>query len=243
MTQQEPITNSEPFIIDPASIERAYVITVANQKGGSGKTTISMNLAAALKHRGYEVLVVDADKQNSAVLWAANNKTKDGFPARVVNLAENKNIHKELAAFAQQFHFIIVDCPPSADSPTSLRVLPVSDLVLIPMVVGVIDMWATTMLKQTVRQAKGLNEGLRACVVMNRSKPQTILARDVIDASEDFGIPILKTIIRDRVVFGTMPGIGGSIFDYEKESPKAFAEIQQLTNEVLDTLAAPQTAE
>src|SRR5690349_13809612 len=132
MTQTEPITIPEPYVIDPASISEAYVITVANQKGGSGKTTVSMNLAGALASRGYKVLVVDADPQNSALLWAGNNQSETGFPAAVVNLAKSPTIHKEVTKHAKNYHFIIIDCPPAADSPVSVRVMPISDLVLVP---------------------------------------------------------------------------------------------------------------
>ena len=258
MPDLDIFTYPKPFMIDPASITQAYIIAVANQKGGSGKTTVSMNLAVALKKRGYEVLVIDADQQMSAMMWAARMKKRGRFPVEVKTLADrNKEIHTQLRDYAthkeakdlgedeKNYHFIIVDCPPSADSPLTNRVMPLSDLVLIPMVVGVLDMWATKKIRETVLTARDFNKDLIARVVMNKGKPQTNLTREVIDASEgeEFGIPRLQTVIRDRVVYGAMPGIGGTIFDFEKENPNAFAEIQELTNEVLETLITQYSEE
>lgn len=238
MTDHDTLTLPEPVLIDPASIREAFVITVANQKGGSGKTTISMNLAAALARRAYKVLVVDADKQNSAVLWSSN---ADGaFPAVVVNLAENKNIHNEVARLAQDFHFIIIDCPPAADSPVSVRVMPVSDLVLVPLVPAPIDMWATTALKIALDQAQTLNPALQARIVMNRCQMRTRLTREVISVAGEIGIPLLSTLIRQRVAFSEMPGAGGTIFDYQGTAPEAVAEIEAMTNEVLQIITRPQ---
>lgn len=239
MTIQETISIPNPVVINPENISEAYVITVANQKGGSGKTTISMNLAGALARRGYKTLVVDADKQNSAVLWSGNSET--GFPATVVNLAENKNIHNEVGRLAKDYHFIIVDCPPAADSLVSVRVMPVSDLVLIPLVPAPIDMWATTALKIAIDQAQALNPNLQARIVMNRCQVRTRLTREVLEVAKDIGIPLLSTLIRQRVAFSEMPGAGATVFDYMSAAPDAVAEIEAMTNEVIEIISTPQT--
>lgn len=241
MTTLDTLTISEPVMIDPASISEAFVITVANQKGGSGKTTISMNLAAAFARRGYKVLVIDADKQNSAVLWSSN---ADGnFPATVVNLAENKNIHNEVMRMAKDYQFIVIDCPPAADSPVSIRVMPVSDLVLVPLVPAPIDMWATTALKLAVDQAQALNPHLAARIVMNRCQMRTRLTREVLEVAKDIGIPVLSSLIRQRVAFSEMPGAGATVFDYTSTAPDAVAEIDAMANEVLQIITAPQAVE
>lgn len=237
MIDHDNPTSPAPALIDPATISEAFVITVANQKGGSGKTTISMNLAAALAKRGYKVLVVDADKQNSAVLWSSN---ADGnFPAIVVNLAENKNIHNEVTKLARDYHFIIIDCPPAADSPVSVRVMPVSDLVLVPLVPAPIDMWATTALKLAIDQAQTLNPALQARIVMNRCQMRTRLTREVISVAGEIGIPLLATLLRQRVAFSEMPGIGGTVFDYQSAAPEAVVEIEAMTTEVLQVITSP----
>ena len=66
---------------------RAKIIAAVNQKGGSGKTTLSMQLAGALARRGHEVLIVDADPQGTATRWAASAEDEKPFPATVAGLA------------------------------------------------------------------------------------------------------------------------------------------------------------
>lgn len=238
MTSLDIEAPPKPVLIDTASIKEAFVITVANQKGGSGKTTVSMNLASALARRDYKVLVVDADKQNSAVLWSGNSES--GFPAAVVNLAENKNIHNEVVRLAKDYHFIIIDCPPAADSLVSVRVMPVSDLVLVPLVPAPIDMWATTALKLAIDQAQAVNPDLQARIVMNRCQMRTRLTREVIEIANEIGIPLLSTLISMRIAFSEMPGAGATIYDYRSSAPEAVFEIEALANEVLQVITTPR---
>ena len=92
----------------------AYVIAVANQKGGCGKTTISMNVAGCLARAGYKVLLVDADPQASAMQWR-NNCEDSALPFHVQSFPY-PTLHKELPAQIQQagYDVVLIDCPPGA---------------------------------------------------------------------------------------------------------------------------------
>ncbi len=92
----------------------AYVIAVANQKGGCGKTTISMNVAGCLARGGYKVLLVDADPQASAMQWR-NNREDSALPFHVQSFPF-PTLHKELPAQIQQagYDVVLIDCPPGA---------------------------------------------------------------------------------------------------------------------------------
>ena len=113
----------------------AKIITVANQKGGSGKTTVSMQLAGTLARRSYRVLVVDADPQATATRWAASASDDIPFPASVVGLcAANDKVHREVRKFIDDYSVVIIDCPPAADSQVPQSALLVADLVLVPII-------------------------------------------------------------------------------------------------------------
>src|SRR5215203_1872085 len=113
----------------------AKIIAVCNQKGGSGKTTLSMQLAGSLARRGNKVLVVDADPQGTATRWAASADDENPFPASVVGLtAASEKVHREVKKFINDYDFIVIDCPPSADSPVPQSSLLIADLALVPII-------------------------------------------------------------------------------------------------------------
>ena len=114
------------------TIRTARIIALVNQKGGPGKTTLAMHLAGELARRGARVMVADADPQATATRWAAAAPEDLPFPAAVAGLAATDGrIHRE---FIDVFDFVVVDCPPSADSPVSQSALLVADLALVPVI-------------------------------------------------------------------------------------------------------------
>ena len=101
------------------------VIAVVNQKGGAGKTTLSMQLAGSIARRGMKVLVVDADPQGTATRWASSAPDDNPFPAAVIGLsAAGDKVHREVAKFKDDYDISIIDCPPAVDSPTPQSAFP-----------------------------------------------------------------------------------------------------------------------
>ena len=88
----------------------AKIISIGNQKGGVGKSTVTMQLAGALSRCGFKVLVVDADEQATVTKWSAMSE-ETPFPASVVGLAAaGAKLHREIQKFVDLYDFIIVDC-------------------------------------------------------------------------------------------------------------------------------------
>ena len=85
----------------------AKIITVANQKGGSGKTTVAMQLAGTLGRRDHRVLVIDADPQGTATRWASSAEDEKPFPATVAGLsAAGGKVHREVQKFAENYDYM-----------------------------------------------------------------------------------------------------------------------------------------
>lgn len=81
------------------------------------------------------MLVVDADPQATATRWAATAEDNKPFPATVVGLsAASAKVHREVRRFVEDYKYIIVDCPPAADSPVPQSALLVADLALVPLI-------------------------------------------------------------------------------------------------------------
>ncbi len=204
----------------------AKIISVVNQKGGSGKTTIAMQLAGTLARRGNEVLVIDADPQGTATRCAA-----------VVGLsAANTKVHREVGKFVNLYGFIIIDTPPAAGSQITQSALLVADLALVPIIPSPYDMWAALEIRQAIENAKDVNENLKACLVINQCQSNTNLAKESIDVLPTFGITVCKTQIRQRTVYRQSAAYGQTVHAFGSKASAAIEEIEGLTDEVMGIL-------
>ena len=211
----------------------ARIITLVNQKGGVGKTTLTMHLAGELGRRGDRVLVADADPQGTATRWAAAAPDETPFPAAIAGLGRaDTTLHRELRKYLTAFDWIVVDCPPSADSPISRSALLVSDLALVPVIPSPPDLWAGVAIRQVLDDVMAVNETLVARLVVNQRKPHTRLAARTQDLLPRYGIPVLATQIGDREAFRHAAAAGLTVADLPRARPAA-AEIEAFTDKVV----------
>lgn len=215
----------------------AKIIAVVNQKGGSGKTTLSMQLAGALARRGNKVLVVDADPQGTATRWAASADDDRPFPASVVGLsAASTKVHREVKKFVGDYRYIIIDCPPAADSPVPQSALLVADLALVPVIPSPLDMWAAVGIREVIGNVGDINEELISRLVINQLQPNTTLAKEALEVLPEFGIDICKTYMRQRQVYRQSAVFGQTVHDFGAKAAAATEEVEALTDEVLGLL-------
>jgi chromosome partitioning protein len=211
----------------------AKIIAVVNQKGGSGKTTLSMQLAGALARRQNKVLVVDADPQGTATRWAASAEDDKPFPASVVGLsAASAKVHREVKKFVDDYHYIIIDCPPAADSPVPQSALLIADLALVPIIPSPLDMWAAVGIRQVIENVSSLNEDLQSRLVINQCQPNTSLAKEALEVLPEFGIDMCKTFIHQRQVYRQSAVFGQSVHDFGSRAAPAIEEVESLTSEI-----------
>lgn len=215
----------------------AKIIAVTNQKGGSGKTTLSMQLAGALARRGNRVIVVDADPQGTAQRWAASVEDDASFPATVIGLsAASAKVHREVKNFVDDYRYIIIDCPPAADSPVPQSALLVADLALVPIIPSPLDMWAAVGIRHVIENIREINEGLESRLVINQCQSNTSLAKEALDILPEFGIDLCKTQIHQRQVYRQSAVYGQTVHDFGSKATHAIEEIEALTDEVLGLL-------
>lgn len=218
-------------------IRTVKIITVFNQKGGAGKTMLAMQLAGTLALRGFRVLVIDADEQNSATRWAGQASEEAPFPATVINLAAmGERISQAVKQHVAHYDFIIIDCPPALKSPIPSNAMLVSDLALIPFIPAPTDMWSSVAAKELAKTAQSLNESLKIRVVPNQVEKQTTVANIITSALEkDQEVPLTQTWLGSRTAFRECQLYGASVQVLGKTSTAA-QEIESLANEVLDLL-------
>jgi chromosome partitioning protein len=215
----------------------AKIIAVTNQKGGSGKTTLSMQLAGALARRGNKVLVVDADPQGTATRWAATADDDKPFPASVVGLsAASSKVHREVKKFVDDYHYILIDCPPAADSPVPQSALLIADLALVPIIPSPLDMWAAVGIRQIIENIGEINEALKSRLVINQCQPNTSLAKEALEVLPEFGIDLLKTYMHQRQVYRQSAVFGQTVHDFGAKASSAIEEVESITDEVTSLL-------
>lgn len=220
----------------------AKIIAVCNQKGGPGKTTLSMHLAGSLARRGQKVLVVDADPQGTATRWAASADDGSPFPASVVGLsAASTKVHREVKKFVEDYQYIIIDCPPAADSPVPQSALLVADLALVPIIPSPLDMWAAVGIRHVIENVGDINEDLKARLVINQCQPNTNLAKEALEVLPEFGIDLCRTFIHQRQAYRQAAVYGQTVHDLGSKAAPAVEEIEALTDEVLSILRATAT--
>ena len=206
-----------------------HVTAVINQKGGAGKTTLAMNLAAGLARRG-KTLVLDLDPQGSSQQWASMGQTP--FPATVESIAGDWNA-RTLHQNYQAYQHMVLDCPPSLESHASLQALRACDVALIPVLPSPIDLWESLKLPQEIEEARKVNPNIKAYLVLNQLEPNSALSAAMHDALLEFGIPVMNAVIRRRAVYRSAALEGTSVFQLGGHGTQAVEEIEAIIREVL----------
>ncbi len=205
------------------------IIALINQKGGTGKTTLALNLAAGLARRGATHLV-DADPQRSITQWVGMGGGSSGLPA-VAQLAGNPVAI--LTRLARSHRYVVVDCPPMAQGDAVAAIMRMAHLALIPVLPSPIDLWASVDMAVAVNQARQHNPDLRACLVLNQLEARNALSRDMREAVAEFDLPVLTASMQRRAAYRSAAVEGVSVYGLGKRGQTAVADIEAIIKEIL----------
>lgn len=193
------------------------IIGVLNQKGGVGKSTIAINLAAVYAASGRRVLLVDADPQGSSLAWSA---AREGDPAFTVIGMPKPTLHKDMPALAADYDMILIDGPPRVSELARAAIL-ASDLVLIPVQPSPYDVWASAETVALVREAQQFKDKLAVAFVINRKIVNTAIGRDVAAALARFDVPVLPVSLGQRVIYAESAARGLAVIEVAPASEAA----------------------
>ncbi len=208
------------------------IISVTNLKGGVGKTTISTNLAVGLVHIGYDVCIVDTDEQQQSAMEWSSSREAQRKRITVVGLKE-KQLEKDIFDLATRYDIILVDGSPQLDRLANV-IIAVSDVVLIPISPSIYDYRGFERFYLRYQEladiAKMKNKKLEAYAILNATKPNSRVLKDIEIGMAQYDLPILQTKIADRVSYVDSAALGLGVVEYR--DAKAKLEMEQLTQEI-----------
>ena len=210
------------------------VITIAQQKGGAGKTTVAAHIAVALSQKGNRVAIIDIDPQGSLTYWhnIREKKFGEGYTGLTFASVSGWRVGGEVSRLRKQCDFVIIDSPPHTETEarTAIRA---ADLIIIPVQPSPTDLWAT---KATLDLAKA--EKVPVKVLLNRVPANSRLAQTV--AAE---LPELaETTLGSRVLFPSSLFEGRTATELEPNSIAA-REVKNLVKEILAVFKSEEVDE
>lgn len=215
-------------------------IGVINLKGGSGKTTLAVNVAGELQTRGRNVELVDIDPQQSATLWAEHGG--DAFPVKVSSVGSGRDatragrVQAAIEAADERVGrrgVVVIDCPPELGDNLMLACL-LADVVLVPCTPSPLDVWAARDAVDTVRDARKTRKqrGKPKCLLVpSRTPVGTLISRDLPGLLEGLGEPIAPAMTQRTAHVEAC--VAGTSIDRYAPGSTAHADVQAVVDTVL----------
>lgn len=213
------------------------IYTVGGIKGGSGKTTIATNLAVWLTNRGSDVLLVDADEQETATDFTTwREETLKGGTGYTTIRLTGENVRRELLKLKPKFDHIVIDTG-GRDTSSQRAAMIVSDVLLLPFNPRSFDIWTVTKVQTLLSEIQLVRiDELKAYSFLNRAD---VRGSDNTDAGEALsqveGISFLNAPLGNRKAFSNAASRGLSVTELNPADEKATQELNTLFNCILNT--------
>ena len=204
------------------------VITIAQQKGGTGKTTLAVHLALAfIKYHNHKVAIIDTDPQGSLGKWFMIRSEKNNLNKNLTfKTASLWGAQYESKMLKQDHDIVIIDTPPKIES-DARPAIEASDLVLIPIAPSPVDFWATEAIIEIAKKAKR-----KILIQINRANHRSKLISKTHEYIKSINVKSTDTLIGHRQIFVTSMGEGKTVVEKQRKS-KAVDEIKKISEQIL----------
>jgi chromosome partitioning protein len=214
------------------------IIAFAGEKGGTGKSLVAIHCAVEWYLRERRVLLVDADTQGTVTTWKNVADEAQMLVPPVDIIGDNVRLELpeliERHSAAGPLDFVLVDCPGRAGSRQTGALLS-ADLAIVPCGPSPTDVWAFGAFKELVDEARGINEGLRVSVLMNRTT-RTRIAKQAKGAIDAIGLPLMDVALPQRTLFSESLAGGDGVTRFKPGSVAAY-ELRRVTDSIEHLLA------
>lgn len=205
------------------------IVVCGGIKGGGGKTTLATNLAVMRSLAGYDVLLVDADEQDSASDFTVlrNQLFASGAGYTAIKL-RGQAVRSEVARMATKYDDVVIDAG-GRDNTGHRAALLVADLYLVPLFPGSFDAWTLDNVSKLIDEASAFNQRLKSVCFLNRADAQGADNEEAANvAKETEGLIFLEQPIGTRKSFRRSASEGKAVIEYRPKDAKAIQEIVRL---------------
>lgn len=218
------------------------IYTVANTKGGVGKTTVALNMAVELARMQREVSLVNGDRQNTLGI-AVENRAAEGIEPALpcFHFPDGPILRSQVQLMRQKYSDIVIDVG-GRDSTALRAALYLTDVLLVPFQPRSMDVWALDDIAALIKEANSTRDTLRAFAVLNMADPGEH-SSDNADAAAAVGglleLAYLDSPLRRRKAFADAAGLGLAVTEARRRDPKAIGEFNRLMACLFETVGAP----
>jgi chromosome partitioning protein len=215
------------------------IILIGGKKGGSGKSTITMNIASELAKQKKDVMIVDTDRQSSTAEWATERIRNQSTLPEIFCVQKYNEIHTTLLDLNKRYEYVLVDTA-GRDAPELRSAMIVANKLLIPVRPSQLDLNTIPDMQKIIQESKLVNPNLLTLAVLSMAPTNPIVneAKEAQEFLAEFpSITLLKTIVRDRKIYRDAVSEGLGVVEIDKTSEsarKAKKEIQDLVKEIFN---------